>query len=93
MKFTSFAIGLCLASAVATTAPAASTMDPAALGSLDALLPLCVKADASNREIYKKLRTELIVFDEGTPYQMRARALAPRHTRRPMPRSPRRLER
>ena len=46
--------------------------DPAALGRLDAMLTLCAKADAEHRKTYERYRTEMIVFGEGTRYEMRA---------------------
>ena len=46
-------------------------MDAATLGRLDALLTVCVKADERNRASYENYRTELIVFGEGTPEEMR----------------------
>ena len=79
MNFKSIASALCLvasaplcAAAATTAVPAPDKMEPATLGRLDALLALCAKADAKNRTSYERYRTEMIVFGEGTPYEMRA---------------------
>ena len=53
-------------------AVAAKPMDAVMLGRVDAILTLCDKADASNRALYRRLRTELVVFGEGTKFEMRA---------------------
>lgn len=69
---------MCIAAAAAmlsvpawaeSTAP--HTMDPAALGRLDAMLTQCAKADAKHRTTYERYRTEMIVFGEGTAQEMR----------------------
>ena len=52
-----------------STAP--HKMDPATLGSLDAMLTQCAKADAKHRATYERYRMELIVFGEGTEHEMR----------------------
>lgn len=51
--------------------PDQGKMDAATLGRLDALFTLCAKADAKNRPTYERYRTEMIVFGEGTTYEMR----------------------
>lgn len=78
MKFNSIAAVLCLAAtgelcaaAAATAEPSLNKMEPATLGRLDALFTLCAKADVKNRTNYERFRTEMIVFGEGTPYEMR----------------------
>lgn len=58
--------------AAPANSPAPVKMDAATLGRLDALFTVCAKADAKNRTTYEKYRTEMIVFGEGTPYEMRA---------------------
>ena len=70
---------LCLSALLPALAVAASDdpagearMDAATLGRLDAMLGLCAKAGTKNRAAYEKLRGEMIVFAEGTPYEMRA---------------------
>lgn len=47
-------------------------MDPTTLGHLDAMLTLCARADAAHRATFERYRTELVVFGEGTAYEMRA---------------------
>lgn len=81
MKVNAITAAVCLAAAAplctaATLVPATNKMAPATLGRLDALLTVCVKSDAKNRVRYEKLRSELIVFGEGTPYEMRVEGSA-----------------
>ena len=52
--------------------PVPNQVDAASLGRLDAMLTLCIKADAKNSATYARYRTEMIVFGEGTPYEMHA---------------------
>lgn len=68
---TALAMSLCPAGAFAE-APAPVKMDAATLGRLDALLTLCSKADAKHKSTYERVRSEMIVFAEGTDHEMRA---------------------
>jgi hypothetical protein len=78
MKFASVTVALCLAAAAplraapsAADAPAPDQTDPATLGKLDGVLSLCAKVDPANQASYDRHRAEMIVFAEGTPYEMR----------------------
>lgn len=66
------AMPLCAAAAAADS-PAPFEMDAATLGRLDALLTACAKADAKYQSTYARYRTEMIVFAEGTPQEVRVK--------------------
>ena len=61
-----------LGAAADPPAPVPNQLDAAALGRLDAMLTLCIKADPKNSATYARYRTEMIVFGEGQPYEMHA---------------------
>lgn len=78
MKFAPVTAALCLAASAslhaappASATPAPNQMDAATLGQLDGVLTLCAKVDPANQASYDRYRTEMIVFGEGTPYEMR----------------------
>ena len=75
MKFkisiTAATLSIVLSANAWAESPAPFKSDVATLGRIDAMLTLCIKADAKNRASYERHRLDMIVFGEGTPVEMR----------------------